>query len=94
MSTHITTEPEISSGIPKVLSELDMIPVSQSVQDSIFYPVMLDGKLLGKTIIKTRNTPGYACDRGIRFVGDPRLFLTNLFCLDFTDSTSVADTDR
>ena len=52
MSTHITTEPEISSGIPKVLSELDMIPVSQSVQDSIFYPVMLDGKLLGKTIIK------------------------------------------
>ena len=52
MSVHITTEPEISTGIPKVLSELDMIPVSQSVQDSIFYPVMLDGKLLGKTIFK------------------------------------------
>ena len=26
---------------------------------------------------------------GIRFVGGPRLFLRNLFCLDFMDITSV-----
>ena len=28
-------------------------------------------------------------DRGIRFVGVPRLFLRNSFCLDFTEGTSV-----
>ena len=41
-------EPEKSTGIPKVLSELDMIPVNIPLQDPTAYPVMLDGKLLGK----------------------------------------------
>ena len=44
----ISLEPEKSTGIPKVLSELDMIPVNMPLQDPTAYSVMLDGKLLGK----------------------------------------------
>ena len=48
-------EPEKSTGIPKVLSELDMIPVNIPLQDPTAYPVLLDGKLLGKLKIIFKN---------------------------------------
>ena len=48
---------------------------------NVFLPFIL--------LAKRRASPGYARNRGFGSSGFPDVFLRNLFCLDFTDGTSV-----
>ena len=54
MSVHVTTEPEDGASIPKVLSELDLIPINEPFRAKFAYPVMLDGKLIGRLKLKPK----------------------------------------